>query len=59
MSLLDTWTNKQLLQILKGKKFNDSVVLAFLECTCYIQNFIIRQKEPVSHMCCPRLTLAV
>jgi len=32
--LLDTSTNKQLLQMLESKKFNDSVVPAFLECSC-------------------------
>jgi len=50
MSLLDTSTSKQLLQKLKSKKFNDSVVLAFLECRCYIQNLVIRQKEPISQI---------
>jgi len=50
ISLFDTSTNEQLLQKLKRKKFNDSVVLAFLECSCYIQNFVIRQKEPVSQI---------
>jgi len=49
--LLDTSTNKQLLQLLKRKKFNDSVVLPFLECICYIQNLVIRQKELVSQIC--------
>jgi len=44
MSLLDTSTNKQLLQKLKSKKFNDLVVLAFVECSRYIQNLTIRQK---------------
>jgi len=33
MSLSDTSTNEQLLQKLKSKKFNDSIVLAFLECS--------------------------
>jgi len=33
MSLLDTSTNEQLLQKFNSKKFNDSVVLAFLECS--------------------------
>ena len=33
MSLLDTSTNKHLLQELKSKKFNDSAFLAFLECS--------------------------
>ena len=47
-SLLDTSTRKQLLQKLKSKKFNDSVVLAFLECTCYIQNLT---KISVSQIC--------
>ena len=46
-----TPTNKQLLQKLKIKKFNDSVVLTFMECSCYIQNFVIRQKELVSEIC--------
>jgi len=36
--LLDTSTNQQLLQKLKSEKFDDSVVLAFLEFICYIQN---------------------
>jgi len=44
MSLLDTSTNKQLLQKLKSKNLNDSVVLAFLKCRCYIDNLVIRQK---------------
>jgi len=35
-----------LLQKLKNKKYNDSVVLAFLECICYIQILVIRQKDP-------------
>ena len=51
ISLLDTSTNKQLLQTLKSKKFNDLVILAFLECCCYIQNLVIWQKEPVSQKC--------
>jgi len=42
-----------LLQKLKSKKCNDAVVLAFLECSCYIQNLVIWQKEAVSQMCCP------
>ena len=50
-SLLDTSTNKQLLQNLQSKKFNGSLVLAFLEFSCYIQNLVIRQKEPVSEIC--------
>ena len=45
ISLLDTSTNEHLLQKLKSKKFNDSVILAFVECSCYIQN------EPVSQIC--------
>ena len=40
-----------ILQKLKRKKFNDSAVLAFFECSCYIQNLVIRQKEPVSQIC--------
>jgi len=36
---------------LKSKKFNDSVVLVFLECCCSIQNLVIRQIEPVSQIC--------
>jgi len=32
-------------------KFNDSAVLLVLECICYIQNMVIRQKELVSQMC--------
>jgi len=53
--LLDTSTNIQLLQKLKSKKFNDLVVLAFLEGRCYIQSLVIWQKEPVSqlYMYCP------
>jgi len=50
MSLLDTSTSKQFLQKLKSKKFNDSVVLAYLECRCYIQILVIRQNEPVSQI---------
>jgi len=42
--------NKQLLQKLNSKKCNDSVVLAFLQCSCYIQNLVIRQKEPISQI---------
>jgi len=45
--LLDTSTNKQFLQKLKSNKFNDSVVLLFVDSSCYIQNLVIRQKEPV------------
>ena len=30
---------------------NDSVVLAFLECSCFFENLAIRQKEPVSQIC--------
>jgi len=45
ISLLDTSTHKQLLQMLKSNKFNYSVVLAFLEYNCYIQNLVIRQKN--------------
>jgi len=33
VSLLDASTNKQLLLKLKSKKFNDSVVRAFLQCS--------------------------
>jgi len=51
MSLLDTSTNKQLLQKLKSKEFNDSSVLAFMEYICCIQNLAIRQKESVSEIC--------
>jgi len=51
ISLLDNSTNEQLLQNLKSKKLNDSLVLVFLEFSCYIQNSIIRQKEPVSEIC--------
>jgi len=32
----------------KKQEINDSVVLAFLECICYIQNL---GKEPVSQIC--------
>jgi len=49
ISLLDIPTNKQLLQKLKSKKFNDSVVLAFLERICYIQNFAKRTR--ISNVC--------
>jgi len=38
-------------QLLKSKKFNDALVLAFLECSCYIQNLVIRQKESASEIC--------
>ena len=48
ISLLDTSTNKQLLQKLKSQKFNYSVVLAFLEYICYIQTLA---KKPVSQIC--------
>ena len=51
MSLLDTSTNKQLLQKLKSTKFNNSVILAFMEFICYIQNSAIWQKEPVPKIC--------
>jgi len=51
ISLLDTSTNKQVLQKLKSKKFNSSVVLAFMEFISYIQNLAIRQKEPLSQIC--------
>jgi len=41
-------------------KFNDSVVLGFLECICYIQNLVFRQNEPVSQMCVAHfLTLTI
>jgi len=46
-----TLQQTKLLQKLKIKKFNDSVVLAFLECSYYIQNLVIRHKEPVSQIC--------
>jgi len=60
ISFLDTSKNKQLLQKLKSKKFNDSVVLAFLEFICYIQNLTIRLKEHVPQICVvPFSTLAV
>ena len=45
MSLLDTSTNKQLLQKLKRKKFNDSVVLAFMEFIYCIQKLAIRKER--------------
>jgi len=51
ISLSDTSINKQLLQNLKSKEFDDSLVLAFLEFSCYIQNLVIRQKEPISKIC--------
>jgi len=51
ISLLDNSTNKKLLEKLKSKKFNYSV-LAFLECRYYVQNLVIWQKEsPVSQIC--------
>jgi len=56
ISLIDTSTNKQLLQKSKSKKFDDSVVLAFLECICYIQNLVIRQKERVFQICVIRFS---
>jgi len=43
--------NKQLLQKMKIKKFNDSVLLAFLECVCDIQNFPKRTR--ISNVCRP------
>jgi len=50
ISLLDNSTNKKLLEKLKSKKFNYSV-LAFLECRYYVQNLVIWQKEsPVSQI---------
>jgi len=51
MSLLDTSTNKQLLQKLKSKKFNNSVILAFMEFICYIQKLAIWQKDTISEIC--------
>jgi len=51
MSLLATSTNKQLLQKLKIKECNDSVVLAFMKFICYTPNLAIRQKEAVSEIC--------
>jgi len=51
ISLLDISINKQLLQQLKSKKFSDSVVLAFLECTCYSQN--LAKRTCISNMCRP------
>ena len=51
ISLLDNSTNEQVLQNLKSKKFDDSLVLAFLEFRCYIQNLVLRKKEPVSEIC--------
>jgi len=39
---VNTSTNKQIFQKLKSKKLDDSVVLAFLECICYIQNLANR-----------------
>jgi len=43
-------TNKQSLQKLKSRKCDDSVVLAFLGCSCYIQNLVIRQTESISQI---------
>jgi len=48
--------------MLKSRKFNASVVLAFLECSCCVQNWVIQQKEPVSQICIVSshfLTLAI
>jgi len=54
ISLLDNYSiNEQLLQNLKSKKFNDSLVLAFEKFSCYIQNLVIRQKNPYLR-CCSR-----
>jgi len=44
-------TNKKLFQMLKSKKFNDPIVLTFLECSCCIQNLVIRHKETISQIC--------
>jgi len=38
------------LQKLKSKIFNDSVVMAVLECSRYVQNLVIRHKEPISQI---------
>jgi len=51
ISLLGTSTNEHLLQKLKSKKINHSIFFAFLECSCYIQNLVIRQKAPTSQTC--------
>ena len=51
ISLSDNSTNEQWLQNLKSKRLNDLLVLAFLEFRCYIQNLVIRQKEPASEIC--------
>jgi len=51
ISLLDNSVSEQVVQNLKRKKFNDSLVLAFFEFSCYIRNLLIRQKEPVSEIC--------
>jgi len=51
-SLLDTSSNKQLLHKLKSKKFNDSVVLVFRKCICYIQN--LANRTGISNMRRPR-----
>ena len=60
MSFSDTSTNKQLLQELKIKKFNDSVVLALMDFICYIQNLAIRQKNPyLKYVLFHFLTLAI
>jgi len=54
ISLLDTSTNEQLLQMLKSKKFNDSVVLAFLECSCYMfRIWSTAKRTRISSMCHP------
>jgi len=39
IKVLDTSTNKPVIaKKLKNQKFNDSVVLAYLECICYFQD---------------------
>jgi len=45
------FNKKQFLQKLKSKKFNDSVVLAFLEYSGYIQSLVSRQKESLFQIC--------
>jgi len=36
--------------MINSKKFNDLVILAFVECSCYIQYLVIRQKEPACQL---------
>jgi len=47
LGFLDNTTNKQLLQKLKSRKFNDSVVFAYLECICYLQKLEKRTRSQI------------